>query len=164
MKTLIIIRHAKAEQGLGSDLFRKLTERGHRDAELMAKRLSEKGYRIDRIFSSPAIRTRQTTEHFVRVHRIPADHVNYFKALYLGDTLNYMETARWLRENVNTLAVVGHNPGVTNFTNDITRSHIENIPTSGIAIIRVACDIWEDFDRAPKTLVDVDYPSLVYGQ
>jgi len=38
MKTLIIIRHAKAEQSLGADSHRKLIERGHRDAEMMAKK------------------------------------------------------------------------------------------------------------------------------
>lgn len=160
MKTLVIIRHAKAEQTFGSDLQRKLTERGHRDAEMMAIRLLDKGYKIDKIFSSPATRTRQTTEIFAQVHQIPPDNIKYFRALYLGDTLSYIETAHWLKENVNVLAVVGHNPGVSNFTNDMTGSDI-SLPTCGIAIIEVECNDWQDFETAPKRLKEVDFPKNI---
>ncbi|MCH5716513.1 SixA phosphatase family protein [Niabella hibiscisoli] len=158
MKTLIIVRHAKAEQGYGVDSKRRLEERGHRDAALMAQRLLDKGYKIDKIFCSPSERTKETAVYFAQVHHVASKDIKYFEDLYLGDTLQITEAINWLQENVATLAVIGHNPGVTNFTNDATGSDIESLPTSGIAIIKVDCDDWQQFNDAQKTLVEIDSP------
>ncbi|ANH82926.1 phosphohistidine phosphatase SixA [Niabella ginsenosidivorans] len=160
MKTLIIIRHAKAEQGSGKDIERKLTERGHRNAIQMAEKLKAGGYKIDKIFSSPSERTLQTTRHFAEVFGVMANHIRYFESLYLGDVLAISETICWLyqHENVHTLAIVGHNPGVTNFVNDLTHSTINSIPTSGIAVLRIDTDHWDHFATAPKSLEAVLSP------
>ncbi|MFT4094641.1 MAG: histidine phosphatase family protein [Niabella sp.] len=158
MKTLILIRHAKAEQGHGADSHRKLTERGRNNAALMAERLLRKGYEINKIFSSPSLRTKETTEIFAEVQHIAEKDIKYFDHLYLGDTLQITEAVNWLQENIDILAVVGHNPGVTNFTNDVTGSGIEQLPTCGVAVIQVACDDWQQFNEAKKTLIEVDRP------
>lgn len=158
MKTLIIIRHAKAEHSSGVDSHRKLSERGHHDAEAMAKMLLAKGYRINKIFSSPADRTRQTTEYFAKVHGVEDKDIKFFDDLYLGDTLQIIETINWLQENINTLAIVGHNPGVTNFTNDETPAHIDSLPTAGVAVIEVDCEDWQNFDSASKKFIETFSP------
>ncbi|SDC84769.1 SixA phosphatase family protein [Niabella drilacis] len=160
MKTLIIIRHAKAEQGFGKDIERKLTDRGQRNAAKMAALLKEKGYRIDRIFSSNSERTMQTTRIFAEVLRIPGSHIRYFESLYLADVLGITETIEWLREgeNIQTLAIVGHNPGVTNFVNDLTHAGLEGLPTSGVAVMEVVMDDWSNFDAAEKRLVETFSP------
>ena len=158
MKELIIIRHAKAEQGQGIDSKRKLTERGHHDAELMAKRLLDQGYKIEKIFASPSERTKETTSHFATIHQVPENDIKYFDELYLGDTLQITEAITWLQQNVKTLAVIAHNPGVTNFTNDTTNSFIESLPTSGISIIQLDAADWQQFETSKKTLVQVLSP------
>ncbi len=160
MKRLIIIRHAKAEQGSDKDIERKLTERGHRNALQMATRLRSKGYTIDKIFSSNSERTLQTTRHFAEVFGIAANNVRYFESLYLGDVLAISETIYWLHqhEHIHTLAIIGHNPGVTNFVNDLTHAAIDNIPTSGIAVLGIDTDDWSNFETAPKSLEAVFFP------
>lgn len=158
MKTLIIIRHAKAEQSNGADSQRKLIDKGRRNTAFMAKKLLDEGHKIDKIFSSPSLRTKETTELIAAVQQLPESNIKYFDNLYLGDTLQITEAVNWLQENVQTLAVVGHNPGVTNFTNDITGSHIEPLPTCGVAIINVDCDDWQQFNDAKKTLIKTDWP------
>lgn len=159
MKTLVIIRHAKAEESHGeADSKRKLTERGVRDAGLMAKRLLDKGYKINKIFSSPAIRTRETTAVFAKVYQVEEEDIKYFDNLYLGDTLQITEAVNWLQKNIDTLAVVGHNPGVTNFVNDVTGSDIDALPTSGVAVIKADCDDWQQFNEAEKTLIEILTP------
>lgn len=159
MKTLIIIRHAKAEQSFGPDRDRRLTERGHQNAEMMAERLLAKGYKIDMIFSSPSARTKETTEYFAVANHLDKDHVKYFDKLYLGDIVAITETVLWLKENVHTLAIVGHNPGVSNFVNNITNADINDLPTCGIAVIEIDMNNWEeDFTKAPKKLVEVMKP------
>jgi len=160
MKTLIIIRHAKAEQGFGKDIERKLTDRGQRNAVKMAERLKEKGYHIDKIYSSNSERTMQTTRLFAEVLDIPGNHIRYFESLYLADVLGISETIEWLRENENirTLAIVGHNPGVTNFVNDLTHAGIDSLPTCGIAVMEVEMDDWSNFNVAKKRLVETFSP------
>ncbi len=66
MKTLIIIRHAKSSwANLGqNDEERPLNERGKKDAPEMAKRLKERGLKIDRFISSPARRAKKTATYF----------------------------------------------------------------------------------------------------
>lgn len=162
MKTLIIIRHAKSLQTFGNDKDRNLTERGHRDAAKMAQKLLEKGYKIDRIFSSTASRTAQTAEYFANANQIEPGKIKYFDKLYLAGVLEIEESILWLKENVNTLAVVGHNPGVSNFVRDITGKSIEDLPTCGIAIIQLDMNNWEtDFTSVPNKLVEVISPKTI---
>ncbi|MBZ4189728.1 SixA phosphatase family protein [Niabella beijingensis] len=156
MKTLIIIRHAKAEQGFGKDIERRLTERGLRNAAAMAKKLKDKGYTVDKIFSSNSERTMQTTRIFAEVLGIKGNNIRYFESLYLADVLGITETIGWLRENenINTLAIVGHNPGVTNFINDLTHAGIDSLPTCGVAVMEVAMDDWSSFETAKKRFIE----------
>lgn len=161
MKTLLIIRHAKAVQTFGRDKNRELTERGHSDAVTMAETLLQKGYTIDKIFCSPSVRTMQTMKHFAHIHHVAHDDIKIFDNLYLGDTLAIEEAVEWLRENINTLAVIAHNPGVTNFTKDVTDSDIDSLPTSGIAIIEVDMNDWENFKAAKKNLAEVISPKTI---
>ncbi|GAB3007670.1 phosphohistidine phosphatase SixA [Niabella terrae] len=158
MKTLIIIRHAKAVQSFGPDSQRKLTPQGHKNALKMAEHLKAAGYQINKIFSSPALRTKETTAIFAEVLDIGEKDIKYFDNLYLGDTLQITEAVNWLQENVPVLAIVGHNPGVTNFTNDVTGSTIEALPTCGVAIIQAETENWQDFEEAQKKLVEVISP------
>lgn len=159
MKQLIIIRHAKAEQGFGNDKERKLTEKGHGDAQKMAALLIEKGYKIDKIFSSPATRTTQTTHYFQTANHLETEDVKYFERLYLGNVLAISESILWLKENINTLAVVGHNPGVSDFVNDITGLDNDDLPTCGIAVIELDMDNWTtDFTTVPNKLIGVFEP------
>lgn len=154
MKTLIIIRHSKAEKGAGKDIDRHLTETGHRDAIRMAEILKSKGYKIDKIFSSNSERTKRTTQLFSGVLGIDNDAVYFFESLYLADVLGITETIElYGGPNTNTLAIVGHNPGVTNFVTDLTHAAIESIPTSGVAIIDVDTNDWTQLGTASKKLI-----------
>ena len=58
---LLLWRHAEAEEG-DEDLRRRLTERGQRQAKLMASWILQREPRDLRILVSPAVRTQQTAE------------------------------------------------------------------------------------------------------
>jgi phosphohistidine phosphatase len=64
MKTIILMRHSKAEQGNFeiSDFDRKLTEKGKSDADIAAKILIKKIKKIDLIVTSSAKRTLKTAK------------------------------------------------------------------------------------------------------
>ena len=58
---LLLWRHAEAEDG-EDDMRRRLTERGHKQARVMAKWIGEHRPKDLRIIVSPAVRTQQTAE------------------------------------------------------------------------------------------------------
>jgi phosphohistidine phosphatase len=64
MRTLILLRHAKAErpEGAQSDEERRLTGRGRRDAEAAGAAIVAQGLAPTHALISPAARTRETAE------------------------------------------------------------------------------------------------------
>ena len=65
MKTLILVRHAKSDWPENTEDFdRPLAEKGIHDAEKMSKFLKEKNIKIEKFFSSPALRAFNTCEIF----------------------------------------------------------------------------------------------------
>src|SRR5881396_1474122 len=65
MKTLLILRHGKAEKHVSTvagDKARTLTERGKRDAAAIGRLLRQIAPTIDRIVASDAKRAQQTAE------------------------------------------------------------------------------------------------------
>ena len=62
MKTLTLLRHAKAERDSpdGSDFARSLNERGRRDAARMGRGNARLGLRFDWVLASPARRVVET--------------------------------------------------------------------------------------------------------
>lgn len=161
MKTLIVIRHGKAEKKKFGELDskRKLTSSGILEVENMAKRLLEKNYQIEKIFSSSAERTRQTSKIFALIHQVEDDRIQYFDSLYLSDASHIVETLYHIQDEVQTLAIVGHNPGVTHFSSSVTHSYSVILPPAGIAVIKAHCDDWTQFEAANKTLVEVLLPT-----
>jgi phosphohistidine phosphatase len=111
MLTLLLLRHAKAVGQTGDDFSRVLTDKGHADAVRLGAFLRDKRLVPDRALVSPAARTRQTLHDVQSTFggRIATTEV---AALYnathqsLGDTLRGIDAA------VETLMIVGHNPGI----------------------------------------------------
>ena len=71
MKTILLMRHAKAEPGVPGqkDFDRPLAERGDEDALRMGRALAKMGEVPDAIVSSPAARAKQTAEAAARAIR-----------------------------------------------------------------------------------------------
>ncbi|HEY2056003.1 MAG TPA: histidine phosphatase family protein [Solirubrobacterales bacterium] len=63
MPTVLLVRHGQAS--FGSDDYDVLSEVGHRQAELVAASLAERGYRPTRLISGTLRRQRETAEAFV---------------------------------------------------------------------------------------------------
>lgn len=133
MKTLYLLRHAKSswKDSSLSDFERPLNKRGNRDAPNIGIYLAKLDVSIDKILSSPAIRTRTTAE-------IIAEKLNFkgkieFKDdLYIASSNAILEVVKKVDEKIKSLMIVGHNPGLTDFANFVGNKFIENIPTCGV--------------------------------
>lgn len=70
MKKLVLIRHAKSDWSnpFLEDFDRGLNKRGLKDAPFMAKVLEKKDIKPDLIICSPSLRTKLTSEYFIKVN------------------------------------------------------------------------------------------------
>ena len=161
MKTLYIVRHAKSSWAdfNQSDFERSLNDRGHENAPEMAKRLLNKKIKIDAFISSPALRARQTCEHFCKVYQVNKKDILFKDALYHAPESTIKNIIAQTDDQFESIAVFTHNPGVTDYANTLVEEvYIDNMPTCGVFAVTADTDNWEDFDKSKKTFLFFDYP------
>ncbi|MFI6906674.1 SixA phosphatase family protein [Nonomuraea sp. NPDC050394] len=108
MRTLIVLRHAKAAQVPGlADRDRPLTERGERDAGRAGDEIRALGYEPDLVLCSPSLRTRRTAEL-----AFPERSVSFERDIYEAYADELLALVRLQDPEARTLVLCGHNPGV----------------------------------------------------
>ena len=133
-KTLYIARHAKSswDDASLSDFERPLNKRGKRDAPFMAELLKEKGIKPDLILSSPAKRAKTTAKHY---HEALDSELQFDERIYEASLMSLIYLAQEKFETVDSLMIVGHNPGLTMLNDRVSNKSIFNIPTAGVVAI-----------------------------
>jgi phosphohistidine phosphatase len=160
MKTVLLIRHAKSSWGDFTlpDFERPLNERGKHDAPMMAKRLLEKGVKIDALVSSPAKRAKKTAQAFAEVLGKDKNHILYREELYMAEVDTFYKVISQLDESINKVAVFSHNPGITAFANMLQVAEIDEMPTCSIFAITTSAEKWSEFRKAKKEFWFFDFP------
>lgn len=127
-KNLYLIRHAKAEDGGNTPMFRDfdrdLTSTGIIESARMGKYLAGIGVKFDLIVSSAAERAKATAKIFAEQLHIDADAIVIDENMYGGGPRSYLAAVNQLDESVNNVAIFGHNPDVTFFAEYLTRADI----------------------------------------
>lgn len=171
MKTVLILRHAKSDWGDPAvrDHERALNERGRDAAPKMGAYLKTKKYKPDLILCSSAKRTMETCElvkPFVgaRVATVVEE------GLYLAELRQLLERLRWLDDDVGTVMIIGHNPGLEQLaiglsaspkTSDEERLHRrmrEKFSTCALAVVELAVASWREVRLGAGTLKDFMRP------
>jgi len=150
-KTLILVRHATAEQVPGKpDHDRALTAGGQRDAQATGEWLKQQGVVPELVICSTSVRTRQTWSG-ISAGGCHSEFVEFRKAVYDGGTRSVLEAIREDAGEVDTVVVVGHAPSIPDLagglsdgagSTDAHRALADGYPTCGVAILRYAGD-WE---------------------
>jgi phosphohistidine phosphatase len=160
MKTLTIVRHAKSSwdhPGL-TDQKRPLNKRGKRDAPLMGQRVRENGIRPSLILSSPATRAWATAKIIAAAITYPLEFLQREDSLYHASVDDILDVIVAQDPGFNSLMVVGHNPGLTNFANYLSPGLTTNLPTAGVVSVEIEQDDWDLFAQPPTSLLLHDYP------
>jgi phosphohistidine phosphatase len=123
MQRLILLRHGKTESvaATGGDFERSLTDRGRRDAALMGRVLAEAGIVPDLALVSPARRARETWEE--AAPSFPHARCEFSRLIYLASAEQLAQLVAGATEPVNTLIVVGHNPGLHEYALSLFEQH-----------------------------------------
>lgn len=144
-KILSIIRHAKSITDLvGPDSARALNERGRSDAKLIGKFLSAQGVEFDHVYCSTAIRARQTFAKINELLKLPDDQIQFEDSLYLASASELLSFIQNLPENQQRVALVGHNPGLTELCNILGADELSNLPTCGVFTVQFSADDWRE--------------------
>jgi phosphohistidine phosphatase len=147
-RLLLVLRHAKSAWPEGvDDHERPLGPRGLRDAPKAGRWLRENGYLPERVLCSTARRTRETWQLIAGALEEPPP-VEYDEELYGGDLL---DIARRTSPEVGRLALVGHEPSVSEVTFQLAGdAAIDAFPTGAIAVFAVTSS-WADLGEARLT-------------
>ena len=140
------------------DFMRPLNDRGERNAPNMAKRLKEKRVVLDLLLSSPAVRALQTAKFFADILAVHASLLQTDAALYHASPETILNVLRQTKNSANTVMLVGHNPGLTHFTNAFLKEHIANIPTCGVVACSLNIERWDKAQFGIGKKLFYDYP------
>ena len=170
MKTLWLLRHAKASAGGAglSDRDRPLSPRGRDAAERIGRHLAEREVRPELVLCSSALRTRETIE-LVEKGLGAGLAVEFEDELYLASERDLRKRVEQVAD-VGSVMLVGHNPGLGELALQLaTRGHSDALaelrrkfPTGALAELRVHSQRWSHFARGcelvsfvtPKQLPD----------
>lgn len=160
MKYLLLVRHAKSSWDATdiSDFDRTLNERGKRDAPEMARRLIGRNITIDAFVSSPAKRARKTAELFAAEMNAHKKDIIFIESLYHPSPSVFFSAIAGMTDNLQCVAFFSHNPGITDFVNQLSSVRTDNMPTSGVYAVKVDIQSWKDFEKAKKEFWFYDYP------
>lgn len=161
MKTLFIVRHAKAEKIApnSSDFERPLAKRGLSDAATMAERLHQQGIIPDCIISSPANRAKNTALIFAEIIKYPNNNIIWEQAIYEAWTDDLVNILKNTDNSYQSVMIFGHNPAFSTLVTLLSTEEIEGLPTAGIAQIEFKnLDQWAELKAGSGKLVVLDFP------
>lgn len=160
MKILTIIRHAKSswKDPALRDRERPLNARGRRDAPLMGRRINAHGIRPSLIVSSPADRAWTTAKIVAAEIAYPREFLQKERDLYLAPVDRILGVIAAQDNGFNSLMLVGHNPGFTDFANFLVPGLTANLPTAGVVSVEIDRHDWNLCERPAARLLVHDWP------
>jgi len=123
----------------------------------MAKRLHKK-LKVDAFVSSPAKRAKKTAELFAEAFGQESKDIIFISALYQAPSSVFFEVVAELDDKYDSVAIFAHNPGITNFANELTDAKVDNMPTCAVFAVNADINKWSAFEKAKKEFVLFDYP------
>ncbi|MEO7943436.1 MAG: histidine phosphatase family protein [Marmoricola sp.] len=148
--TLILLRHAKSDwSGNEADIDRPLAERGRRQAPGAGHWLATHVERIDLAVVSNAKRTRATWD-LVSAELDEPPKTRHDVDAYAASVGELLDIIRSLGEELGTVVLVGHNPGLEGLAETLIGDGVP-LPTSALAVIELDGP-WRSAGRAPGLL------------
>lgn len=160
MKTLYLVRHAKSSWDFPdlTDKERPLNKRGNRNAPVMAEYLKKRMSSPDIFICSPSQRTKETANYFLKAFDKNRNQMIYEEDLYHAYENDFEKVISHINNSHDSAMLFAHNPGITDYVNELTNRFIDNIPTCGVAAIDLDIDMWGDIKRAKGELMFYYYP------
>lgn len=166
LRRLVVLRHAKSAWPTGvPDHERPLAPRGRRDAPAAGRALAEADCLPDLALCSTAVRARQTWELAAEQWGTPPP-VRLDERLYGADVPELLEAVREVPDQVRTLLLIGHNPGLEELVLELAGDGLDDaldevrtkFPTSAVAILAWHGSSWQELAPGTALLTDMAVP------
>ena len=148
-RTIVLIRHGKAvpTDTFKKDIDRVLAERGVNDAYKVGYKLVEEKIMPDMILTSPAARASHSALILTRAMRVSSGLIRVIDSLYHCTTDSVISEITTIPDDIQTLFLVGHNPGITDMAYLLSDGATTFLPTTGSAILTFEADSWIDIPQ-----------------
>ncbi len=142
MKTLLLLRHAKAENAVGSlpDFDRALSEHGKSGAQAVGVHLKRQDLKLDLVLSSPALRARETAELVLAAAELRSN-IIFDQRIYEAGALQLLALLSEIEGVTASLLLVGHNPALADLLQTLT-GHPEHMSPGTLAKISLDVEQW----------------------
>lgn len=161
MRRLFLLRHTKSswDNPDQRDFDRPLNPRGAKAAQALGRYFTAEGIVPDAIFSSTAVRTRETLAGLLAVCPLAAAPA-YDDSLYLAAADTLLEAVHRFDPACSCVLLVGHNPGLEDLALSLAghggraarAALAEKVPTGALIELTVPGDDWRGFTRGTATL------------
>ena len=158
MKTIYLLRHAKSswDDASLSDFERPLNERGLNTAPFMGEVITRRGYKPALVITSPAKRAATTAELVKESAGLNAE-LRSDHRIYEASPNTLRTVAAETDDDVDSVMLVGHNPGMEGFVRYLT-GRVEPMPTAALAVIELSIDSWKALDADCGKIVEIIRP------
>ncbi|HEV2263902.1 MAG TPA: histidine phosphatase family protein [Stellaceae bacterium] len=168
MSTLFLLRHAKAvAQHADGDRTRGLSDVGRDSARTMAAAAAERHFAPSLVLCSDAVRTRETLDIVLPALK-PEPEIVYEEALYLADAKQLLQRLRRIPDDVRSVMLVGHNPGLQELavmlsdqpTGPLMARLTVDFPTA--ALVRFEINLpWSALERGSARMMAILAPAVL---
>ena len=161
MKTLILLRHGKAEaDSPNGDHGRELADRGRKDVPAVVKHIKHKPGCPDLIVSSGAVRALQTAKLAAETLGYKLDPVED-DDIYEASAGDLLAIVRGLPNKADSVMLVGHNPGFEGLAHTLAnaRHSIPSMPTSGLVWLELPIKNWDEIKAGEGDVKGSYHPS-----
>ena len=169
MKSLSFLRHAESDYNNidDSDFDRPIKKSGLKMTKICAEYLKKNNIRYDLLFCSPALRTKQTSSHFLSYMNLKTIRVIYDYNLYEGCSENFLLRVSNLKKYQDVL-VVTHEPQILFFKDFFLSKtdfwpkikHLE-IATSSVFSIYFDINMWNEINESNVQSYKLINPTLL---
>jgi phosphohistidine phosphatase len=145
MKRVYLLRHGKTEKesDSGRDFDRALKSKGEAEVQAVSRKLGETGVRFDLLLSSSAPRAAESARIAAEAMDGPA--LQTSNELYDADMEDFLRLLQGLDETVETVMLVGHNPGIEDTVEAFLGKH-RKVGTSNIMWLEMDCSSWDELN------------------
>lgn len=156
-QTIILVRHAKAENSSGqTDRERRLTAGGRKQAKQLGELLAPYLQDVGAVLVSPATRAQETWQGLSSAIEVPLPEPITVEEIYSGDASEIVGAVGQMGSGAVTV-VVGHEPTISGTGQVLAKADQDSpwgVPT-GTAIIFESEDPWEEWRGGHCNLEEV---------
>lgn len=144
-RKILICRHAETKDPypLQPDFERELTVNGFKQARETGIWLREKFSKVDYILSSPAKRAQATVRIIAERLYFDEEEIKYDPELYNAREHQLLQSLSTIPQEVKTVLLVAHNPGITALARELTNKVIGYLEPSNVVTIEIELPEWE---------------------